>query len=80
MAPAEVTLKHHVKGTVHFEYYRNGELWYRTSETKLLFPVPIADTGEAMFMRNDKALLFMRYIRKWLDVCAEGKGQDATHD
>lgn len=30
------------------------------------FPVPVADCGDASFLAHDKALLFMRYIRKHL--------------
>lgn len=60
-------LSDHVKGYVDFQYYRDGNLWYETSETKLIFPVPIEDIGNATFHRSDKALLFMRYIRKHLE-------------
>ncbi len=62
----KLTLKDHVSGSVTFEYYRGSELWYRTSETKFLFPVPISDIGDATFLAQDKAILFMRYIRKYL--------------
>ncbi len=51
---------------VTFEHYKDGELWYRT-ETGFLFPVPIAETGSAMFLKEDKAILFMRYIRKHIE-------------
>lgn len=51
---------------VTFQFYRAGELWYKT-ETGFEFPVPISDTGDAVFMKEDKAILFMRYIRKHLD-------------
>jgi hypothetical protein len=61
------TLKEHVSGQVHFRYYRDGSLWYE-NETGLIFPVPIEDIGTATFLRDDKALLFMRYIRKFLKV------------
>lgn len=49
---------------VHFQYYRDNELWYKT-DSGFLFPVPISDIGNATFMRDDKAILFMRYIRKY---------------
>ncbi len=49
---------------VHFQYCRENELWYKTTNG-FLFPVPISDIGNATFMRNDKAILFMRYIRKY---------------
>ena len=50
---------------VHFNHYKNGELWYST-DCGFEFPVPISDTGEAEFQRSDKAMLFMRWIRKHL--------------
>ena len=53
--------------TVTFQYYRAGELWYIT-ETDFLFPVPIDDIGTATFLAVDKAMLFMRYIRKQIKL------------
>jgi len=62
-----MNLKDQVKDkTVRFEYFRDGELWYRVYETGFLFPVPVNDTDGATFKNEDKALLFMRYIRKYL--------------
>lgn len=60
-----VTLKDHVSGSVEFQYYRAGNLMYKTS-TGLEFPVPISDTNDATFPRTEKGLLFMRWIRKHL--------------
>ncbi len=60
-------LKPHLEGNVEFEYYRDGSLWYRT-KYGFLFPVPIDDIGTATFLRTDKAILFMRYIRKWMET------------
>lgn len=48
---------------VKFNYYCENELWY-TTECGFDFPVPIADTGNAKFLNEDKAMMFMRYIRK----------------
>lgn len=67
-----MTIKDHVKGVVDFQYYRAGYLYY-LSESGLLFPVPISDTGEATFLAQDKAILFMRYIRKYLEAAKEAK-------
>ena len=64
------TLKEIVKGNkVYFSYYRTGNLYYsvEVDEKKYEFPVPISDTGEASFENEDKAMLYMRYIRKALD-------------
>ena len=52
---------------VKFLYYVEGELWY-TTECGFEFPVPIHDTGKGCFNNEDKAILFMRWIRKQVDV------------
>ena len=67
-----MTLREHIEGNVTFQYYRAGYLYYKT-ETDLIFPVPIEDTGEATFLRTDKAILFMRYIRKHLELIDKDK-------
>ncbi len=51
--------------SVHFTKYRQGNLYYRT-ESGFEFPVPLEDIGDATFLAEDKAILFMRYIRKAL--------------
>ena len=51
------------KKKVTFTHYKSNELWYAT-ECGFRFPVPISDCGEAKFLAEDKAMLFMRYIRK----------------
>jgi hypothetical protein len=51
---------------VQFKYYLGGNLWYIT-ECGFLFPVPTSDIGEAKFLAEDKAILFMRYIRQYID-------------
>jgi hypothetical protein len=52
---------------VTFTRYRDGELWYVTDDG-FEFPVPVADIGNATFLARDKALLFMRYIRKHMQM------------
>lgn len=52
---------------VYFEFYKKGELWYRTDDD-FKFPVPIEDCGYGIFLVEDKATLFMRYIRKQLEI------------
>ncbi len=54
-----------VKGNVKFLFARKGELWYET-ETGFKFPVPISDMGDGQFNAEDRAMLYMRYIRKYL--------------
>jgi hypothetical protein len=43
-----------------------------------LVPIPIADTGTATFLPEDKAMMFMRYIRKHLDVINKSKEQNES--
>jgi hypothetical protein len=57
---------------VRFMYYKLGELWYRT-ETGFEFPVPISDCGDGTFLAEDKAILFMRYMRQHLAYLEEAK-------
>lgn len=58
--------------TVKFVKYQDGDLWYVT-ECGFEFPVPIADTGGAAFLAQDRAILFMRYIRKHSEMIAEAQ-------
>jgi len=46
-----------------FARYQGNALWYRC-EDGFEFPVPIDDTGDGVFLPEDKALVFMRWIRK----------------
>jgi len=36
-----------------------------------MFPVPVEDTGDGTFLKQDKAMIFMRYIRMQLEVIAK---------
>ena len=62
------SLKDRVKNKkVRFEFYRDHELYYST-EDGFLFPVPVDDTGKGIFKAEDKALYFMRWIRKQMEA------------
>ena len=52
---------------VRFVQYKHNQLWYET-EDGFRFPVDISDTGDGTFYAEDKAILFMRYIRKALEA------------
>ena len=52
---------------VKFVRYREGEFIYAT-ECGFEFVVPLADLGKATLLAEDKALLFLRYIRKQIDL------------
>jgi hypothetical protein len=53
---------------VTFKYYRDGDLWYEIEGNGFTFPVPVKEAGTATFLSEDKAILFMRYIRKHMDL------------
>ena len=67
-------LRDHVKGNVSFNYYRDDSLWYLT-DSGFKFPVPIEDIGNSTFLAKDRALLFMRYIRKHMAVIKEARNE-----
>ena len=57
---------------VEFLRFQQNELWYKT-ENGFEFPVPIEDTGSAEFKPKDKAILFMRWIKRHLDSIEQGR-------
>jgi hypothetical protein len=62
------TLKELIKDhQVTFQYYRDHELWYRIEDTDFLFPVHINEITNTTFPNSDKAIFFMRWIRKYME-------------
>jgi hypothetical protein len=57
---------------VRFVRYQRNELWYVT-ECGFEFPVPIHDTGDGAFFNEDNAMLFMRWIRKHVEMINNAK-------
>jgi len=70
--PMSVVIKEHVKEgqKVHFQYFRDGEFWYKTDKG-LLFPISLqeAQTGRATFLASDKAIYYMRWIKRYVEAC-----------
>ena len=62
------------KQKVRFQFYRDGQLWYQT-ECGFEFPVPITEAGNATFLAEDRAILFMRYIRKHMEFLKKSMEQ-----
>ena len=65
-------LKTRVKGRVRFVFYRDGALHYACDDG-WEFPVPVMDTTNAQgssptFPAEDKGIVFMRWIRKAMEV------------
>jgi len=71
-----INVKEHIINgqKVKFEFYRNGILYYKT-EKGLIFEVPCSDTGDACFNSEDRAMLFMRWIRRQLELNEEGRNE-----
>ena len=52
---------------VDFVKFRQGIAYYRVGVPgcgDYMFPVPVDDLGEATILAKDKAIMFMRHIRK----------------
>lgn len=49
--------------------YRKGVIYYSVTvkDVDYMFPVPLDDIGDATLEAEDKAIFFMRYIRKALE-------------
>lgn len=58
---------------VRFAYFRDNEFWYR-HEDGLLFPISVeeATAGKATFMAEDKAMFFLRWIRRYVSAAKLG--------
>lgn len=54
---------------VYFNYYQDQKLYYHITlnDKKYRFAVPISDVGAGIMLPYDKAILFMRWIRKSID-------------
>ena len=53
--------------TVRFVRYRQGIAYYGVSvpaDGAYVFPVPLEDIGDATLELEDKAIMFMRYIKR----------------
>ncbi|MCF7826213.1 MAG: hypothetical protein K9M55_05855 [Candidatus Marinimicrobia bacterium] len=72
-----MNLKDMVKGgqKVRIRFYSRGSLWYIT-DSGFEFPVPVGDrkeVGNATFLAEDKAIYFMRYIRKHIQFLDDAR-------
>ena len=57
---------------VRFVYFHDQALWYET-DCGFKFPIPVEDTRGAFFKAEDKAIAYMRWIRKQLDLIEASK-------
>lgn len=59
---------------VFFVRFQDGNLWYR-GENGFEFPVPITDAESGAFLAEDKAVHFMRWIRKHIEMLNQAVGE-----
>lgn len=65
----QYNLKELVAGNqVRFVFFRDGELWYEVVGTDFQFPISGDDLKGATFKAEDKAILFMRWIRRYIKM------------
>jgi hypothetical protein len=62
---------------VTFVRYHKNDLWYRCDDG-FEFPVNVSDTNDAEFLAEDKAITYMRWIRKHIDNIKEGLSEAAA--
>lgn len=62
--------------TVKFVCFKHNELWY-TTECGFEFPIHISETNGAEFRNEDKAIFFMRWIRKHIKLIYNAKIDNA---
>lgn len=64
--PVKIDIKRAVSENrvAYYTHYHDGALWYKTAFDEA-FPVPVSDIGNATFNTQEKAILLMRYMRKW---------------
>jgi hypothetical protein len=60
-----------------FSFYKDKELWYET-DSGFSFPIPVEMAENSYFSRREKAIVFMRYIRKHLAYIE--KSREEAHD
>lgn len=60
--------------TVKFVRFQHNELWY-VCEDGFEFPVHVSDTGSAEFKNEDRAMFFMRWIRKHMEMINLAKAE-----
>lgn len=63
-----------------FVKYQDGNLWYQVictdddNKVHLFdFPIPVNDAGDGAFLSSDKAITYMRWIRKHVDYLNEAQ-------
>jgi hypothetical protein len=54
---------------VYFLFYRQQHIYYGVDvgDEKLMFPVPLEDVQEATLLAEEKAITYMRYIRRAIE-------------
>ena len=70
--PKMVNIKDLVKDNkkVKFLFYRDNTFYYE-QEDGFVFPISLeeANSGRATFLAEDKAIYFMRWIKRYIEAC-----------
>lgn len=53
-------------------------MWYQT-ECGFKFPIPLDDTKDASFKKEDRAIFFMRWIRKHIDEITKAQREQGVN-
>lgn len=61
------SLKELVREPVALDCLVDGRLWYKTTKSGFPFSIPYEELRGATFLRLDKGILFMRWIRRALE-------------
>lgn len=72
--PKTVSIKDHVVNDqkVHFSFFRDNQFWYKT-DLGFVFPISLEEvqSSKVTLLQEDKALLFMRWMIKYIESCKE---------
>lgn len=63
-----------------FQRYSAGVLWYRTEVHEFEFPVPVAELDGAQVMAREPATVFMRWIKRHLDLVTSAEKEHGSSD
>jgi hypothetical protein len=71
MLSKDITLINVLRESAHFEFYRDGVLYYVT-DSGFRFTVPIEEVGTGTCLKDDKAMTFMKWLRPQYNEFLQG--------
>lgn len=69
-------IKQLIREQARFTHYEEGNLWYQVIWTDddgawgglFDFPIPVEDAATGRFLSSDRAMIFMRWMRKHIEL------------